>query len=101
MVTTLRNKCLNSTYSKDTIKSKYGFTFKNKKYRSVQAFWDTYPPAKKCKISRTTFLKRLKKYGENREDLLFMTVEEYRTKRYKPFTYRGEKYDNLNQFTKK
>lgn len=101
MVTTLRNKCLNSTYSKDTIKSKYGFTFKNKKYRSVQAFLDTYPPAKKCKISRTTFLKRLKKYGENREDLLFMTVEEYRTKRYKPFTYRGEKYDNLNQFTKK
>ncbi|TDN06089.1 hypothetical protein [Lactobacillus crispatus] len=46
-------------------------------------------------------MKRLEKFGEDREDILFMSVEEYRAQRFDSFFYKGIKYDNLNQCAKR
>lgn len=90
---------LDSSVLKPTINN--GFTFKGKKYKSVSYFLANYPQAKGAQISRTTFMKRLEKFGEDREDILFMSVEEYRAQRFDSFFYKGIKYDNLNQCAKR
>lgn len=90
---------MDSSILKSTINN--GFAFKGKMYKSVSYFLANYPKAKGAQISRTTFMKRLEKFGENREDILFMSAEEYRVQRFDSFVYKGIKYDNLSQCAKK
>ena len=90
--------------TKDDLKFKLktGFEYRGKKYKSVEAFLRIYPPAKRANISRSAFLKRLKKFGDN-EKILFSTTEDFEEKfanRGKKIVYQGKEYPSFISFCK-
>lgn len=83
-------------------KLKIGFIYRDKKYRSVESFLQSYPPAKRANLSRSAFVKRFKKFGDN-EGILFATTEEFEKKyanRGKTIVYQGKEYPSFIKFCK-